>query len=176
MAASTAWTRGDLIDMYEQAGVEAAEVADWPAADLLQGLLAECCYVDLEQIVAGRLTQCAFPDQDHQCEHDVFRDVFALWTTGQLTPPEKPPTPPVFPPTRPRGNTVYAGWPKSELREMTTSQLRKIASLTWGPHETQGTHPPALETAPDAAELTRHPRRIFPIGRPFASSSTNLSR
>ncbi len=126
------WTRSDLLDIYEQAGVEPAAVAEWPTADLLHGLLAECCYVELEQVVAGRLTQCAFPDLDHECEHDVFRDVFAMWTTGQLTPPEEPPTAPVFPPTRPRGNTVNAGWPKSKLREMTTSQLRKIGSLTWG--------------------------------------------
>ena len=134
------WTRSDLLDIYEQAGVEPASVADWPTADLLHGLLAECCYVPLEQVVAGRLTQCAFPDLDHECEHDVFRDVFAMWTTGQLTPPEEDleRSAPEESPARngaPGGSLGYAvesTMDKRELRAMTTSQLRKIASLTWG--------------------------------------------
>lgn len=78
--------REQLLDVYSQEGVEVELVADWDVCDLMRGLLAECCNVPLEQIAAGRLTQCAFPDRPHDCEHDVFRDVFALWTTLALNP------------------------------------------------------------------------------------------
>ncbi len=100
------WTRSDLLDIYEQAWRRTGAVADWPTADLLHGLLAECCYVPLEQVVAGRLTQCAFP----------------TWTTNASTTSSATSSPcgrrdnsprrrshrprPSFPPTRPRGNTV----------------------------------------------------------------------
>lgn len=75
-----------LLDIYELQEVSPELVAGWSVGDLLRGLLAECCNVPLEQIAAGRLTQCAFPDRAHDCEHDVFRDVFALWTTMALNP------------------------------------------------------------------------------------------
>ncbi len=32
----------------------------------------------------------AFPDVDHDCEHDVFTDVFARWDGGHLNPEEPP--------------------------------------------------------------------------------------
>ena len=88
--AERGWTRNDLLEVYAGQGVALAAVADWSVPDLLLGLLAECCYVPLEGIVAGRVVQCAFPDLDHDCEHDVFRDVFAMWTTGHLNPEEVP--------------------------------------------------------------------------------------
>jgi hypothetical protein len=78
-----------LLGMYEVQGVDVGLVADWDVGDLLRGLLAQCCNVPLAQIVTGRLTQCAFPDRPHDCEHDVFRDVFALWTTMALNPEEE---------------------------------------------------------------------------------------
>jgi hypothetical protein len=53
-------------------------------------LLAECCYLSLQQIVTGRMTQCAFPDSEHECQQDDFSDVFSMWTTGQLSPQEPP--------------------------------------------------------------------------------------
>lgn len=71
--------------------MDPAHIDDWTVPDLLMGLLAECCYVPLPDIVAGRITQCAFPDVDHNCEHDVFTDVFARWDAGHLNP-EEPPT------------------------------------------------------------------------------------
>lgn len=83
------WDRSALVAAYEHQGVDPVAVAEWSVPDLMQGLLAECCNVALDQVVAGRLTQCAFPDLDHDCEHDVFRDVFAMWTTGRLNPPEQ---------------------------------------------------------------------------------------
>jgi hypothetical protein len=47
--------------------------------------------VPLPLIVAGRVRQCAFPDEAHDCSHDVFEDVFSRWTTGALNPPEPAP-------------------------------------------------------------------------------------
>ena len=55
-----------------------------PGYDRLQPRRFE--FVPLWQIAAGRVVQCAFPDVDHDCEHDVFRDVFAMWAAGRLTP------------------------------------------------------------------------------------------
>lgn len=80
--------RDDLTEIYADAGVDPADVEDWPITDLLAGLLAECAYVPLTDVVAGRLTGCAFPDEEHGCEHDVFRDVFAAWAQGRITVPE----------------------------------------------------------------------------------------
>lgn len=82
------FSRGDLIDIYVQRGLESWEVDDWAVPDLMLGLLAECCYVSLPQIVAGRVSQCAFPGQQHECQYDVFSDVFAAWMGGGLHPPE----------------------------------------------------------------------------------------
>lgn len=73
-----------LLGIYESQGVDVRLVADWPVGDLLRGLLAECCNVPLDRIVRGRLTQCAYPDRPHDCEHDVFREVFAMWTAQAL--------------------------------------------------------------------------------------------
>lgn len=81
-----AWTRDDLLDFYAMQGMDPAVLDDWSVPDLVRGLLAECCYLPLAQIVAGRVVQCAFPDVDHDCEHNVFRDVFAMWAAGRLTP------------------------------------------------------------------------------------------
>lgn len=135
------WTREDLLDVYAEQGVDRAAVEDWTVPDLLRGLLAQCCYVPLEQIVAGRLTQCAFPDLDHDCEHDVFRDVFAMWTTGQFNPEEPepslddeldlPPLPRKRVP-RPLEPTRLYFWPEDELRAMSTEKLRKLAVHGWG--------------------------------------------
>lgn len=82
------FTRDDLLHVYRRSGVEQGLIDDWTLPELVLGLLAECCYVPLDQIVVGRIAQCAFPGVDHECQHDVFRDVFARWETGQLSPPE----------------------------------------------------------------------------------------
>lgn len=78
--------RDDTVGIYQDNGVEASTIDDWNLAELLLGLLAECCYVPLPQIVAGRITQCAFPDLIHDCQRDVFGDVFSMWAMGELTP------------------------------------------------------------------------------------------
>lgn len=80
--------RDDLLGIYGDAGVAQALIEDWSITDLLAGLLAECAYVPLSDIVTGRLTGCAFPDTEHDCEYDVFRDVFAAWAQGRITVPE----------------------------------------------------------------------------------------
>lgn len=75
------WTSEELVAAYEEGNVEPGDVAGWPVADLLKGLLAECCAVPLGRIVAGKANGCAFPGETHACEHDVFLDVFANWAT-----------------------------------------------------------------------------------------------
>lgn len=79
-------THDDVMDIYLDDGVQAWGIDEWNLRDLMLGLLAECCYVPLQQIVLGRLTQCAFPGVVHDCQHDVFGDVFAMWASGQLVP------------------------------------------------------------------------------------------
>lgn len=77
-------TRQLLTRAYVGARVDQEDLADWTTTELITGLLAECAYVPLREIVAGRVTGCAFPDAFHECEHDVFRDVFAAWARGLL--------------------------------------------------------------------------------------------
>lgn len=81
---SFAWSADDLRELYAEQCVDAGDVLDWGVVDLVSGLLAECCNVELTQIVSGRVAQCAFPDDEHECTHDVFTDVFSRWVTGAL--------------------------------------------------------------------------------------------
>ncbi len=55
------WSRWDLLRIYEWKGIDPDAVIDWPVADLLLGLLTECCYADLGGVVDGRTAGCAFP-------------------------------------------------------------------------------------------------------------------
>ncbi len=77
-------TRQLLTRAYVGAHVDQEDIADWTTTELITGLLAECAYVSLREIVAGKVTGCAFPDAFHECEHDVFRDVLAAWARGLL--------------------------------------------------------------------------------------------
>jgi len=135
------WTREELVAVYEQSGVPEAQVADWSVTELAKGLLAECCSVPLSRLADGWATGCVFPDLEHDCEQDVFADTFALWTTGQLNPPEPVPVDDeeaeddgdadddVRVPRRlpnVRVVTRYS-WPKKRLRRWKTLKLRLVA-------------------------------------------------
>ncbi|MDO8306844.1 MAG: hypothetical protein Q7V58_00610 [Actinomycetota bacterium] len=76
--------RERLLAVYAWAGVGPDDVALWPVSDLVKGLMAECCYVDLDDVVAGYAAGCAFPGVEHDCQADVFSDVFAAWAQGRL--------------------------------------------------------------------------------------------
>ena len=128
--------RLDLVDIYTERGIDPSAVDDWTVPELMLGLLAECCYVPLRQIVAGRITQCAFPGTEHDCQRDVFSDVFARWGAGELRgeepefPEEDEPEP--EPPRRPAkklgpGRPPEYWWKKKKLRRMSTKKLRRIA-------------------------------------------------
>ena len=127
--------RLDLVDIYVERGIEPSAIEDWTVPELMLGLLAECCYVPLRQIVAGRITQCAFPDTEHDCQRDVFSDVFARWGAGELRGeepelPEEEPGP--EPPRRPAkkfgpGRPPEYWWNKKKLRRMSTKKLRRLA-------------------------------------------------
>lgn len=114
----------DLRQIYSERGVHPRHIEDWDAAELLLGLLAECCYVPLERIVAGRITQCALPDLAHDCTHDVFSDVFAAWMQGLLTAPE-PPRRRVRMSSGARPPEYW--WPKKTLRQLSKKKLRRLA-------------------------------------------------
>ena len=92
MTVELRWSRHGLIEAYEDAGVAAQRVRDWPVAALLGGLLAECCYLPLSAIVDGYRTGCAFSGIDHACELDVFNDVFARWQARLIPQPSEPVT------------------------------------------------------------------------------------
>lgn len=77
------WSRDELLDVYEQAGVERQLLSHWPVADLLRGLLAECCRADLARVVRNQPTQCAFPGTRHVCQGNVFSDVYSTWAASQ---------------------------------------------------------------------------------------------
>ncbi len=82
------WTRGKLEFAYALEGIDTDDIADWTMADLIRGLLTECCYVELSDIVDRHAAGCAFPDIEHDCAGDVFTDVFARWGVGLLQRPE----------------------------------------------------------------------------------------
>ncbi len=82
------WTRGKLEFAYALEGIDIADIADWTITDLIRGLLTECCYVELSDIVDRYAAGCAFPDIEHDCAGDVFTDVFARWGIGLLQRPE----------------------------------------------------------------------------------------
>lgn len=139
LAETYAWPRESLETIYGEQGVAADLIADWDVRDLLLGLLAECCYVPLEQIVAGRITQCAFPDDAHDCQHDVFADVFAMWTSGALNPPEPEPEDELDARTRREVIAqMMAGMDQSaavlgtseDLEDMSKQELLELASTT----------------------------------------------
>jgi len=67
-------------DLSEFVSVKVGKLMqDWTIFELIQAAQAQLCNVPLKEIVRGRITQCAYPNTDHDCQHDVFRDVFAQW-------------------------------------------------------------------------------------------------
>lgn len=133
------FTREALTGVYLDSGVDPSEIEDWSFSELMQGLLAECCYVSLEQVVAGRIAQCAFPNDDHDCQHDVFRDVFAMWVSGRLSPPEPGPE------VEDYWLDLGFFWPEEDLENLSKKQLRKLAlSGDWEPREVKAMKRKAL--------------------------------
>ncbi len=114
------WTRGKLEFAYALEGIDTDDIADWTMADLIRGLLTECCYVELSDIVDRHAAGCAFPDIEHDCAGDVFTDVFARWGVGLLQRPE------------PQDNNNDeddddAAITEAELRAMSLTEVKKIA-------------------------------------------------
>jgi hypothetical protein len=131
-------SRTDLIRAYVEAGVPVESLGDWSVPDLVLGLLAECTYVPLQQIVAGAVTGCSLPDIDHECQHDPFRDAFAAWMAGLVASPPEPyeeerqgegddeeSGPDDWTPPRrlPHPNVRWS-WKKGHLRKWSTDRLR----------------------------------------------------
>jgi len=58
---------------------------DWTIFELIEALQTQLCSVTLKQVVTGRITQCAYPNLDHDCQHDLFVDVFAHWQNNALS-------------------------------------------------------------------------------------------
>lgn len=73
------FTRAELLRGYDKHGWPGGLAESWTTTELVHGLLAEMCDVELSDIVLGREKHCAFPDEVHECENDVFLDVFAHW-------------------------------------------------------------------------------------------------
>lgn len=78
-----AWSRDELVAVYESRDVNPLQLQLWSTAELVAGLLAECCGTPLVTVADGFLSGCAFPDLAHPCEQDVFLDVFARWQGGR---------------------------------------------------------------------------------------------
>lgn len=73
------YTRDELLEIYEFDGLSTGRTFTWSTAELIYGLLAELCDVPLPHVVNGYAIQCAFPNIEHECENNVFSDVFSRW-------------------------------------------------------------------------------------------------
>lgn len=73
------YSRDELLDIYAFDGLPTGRAFSWSTAELIYGLLAEICDVPLAHVVNGYSNQCAFPNIEHECENNVFSDVFARW-------------------------------------------------------------------------------------------------
>ncbi len=82
------WSRWDLLRIYEWKGIDPDAVIDWPVVGspprpshrvLLRGSGLRRWRL--------RTAGCAFPGAEHDCEGDIFTDVFARWSRGQMTGP-----------------------------------------------------------------------------------------
>lgn len=78
--------RVELERAYQAAGVPAGGVTDWDTAELLVGLLANCCGVALADLVQGIAGGCSLPGVSHTCQQDVFEDAFANWQARRVAP------------------------------------------------------------------------------------------
>ena len=78
----TGWQRPELERIYEQNGVRIASLELWRMADLVAGLLAECCGATLASLSNVFVAGCAFPSEEHACAGDAFGDVFNRWQQG----------------------------------------------------------------------------------------------
>lgn len=124
----------DLLHAYANWGVDLRLIEDWPVTDLVLGLLAEFTDVPLNQLVDGYENRCAFPLDEHDCQHDVFADVFVAWAQGQLATPgesldddfdgEGEDVPDSYGRrTLPSVRTRHR-WPKSRIKKWSTERLR----------------------------------------------------
>jgi len=117
------YTPDFLLRYYRQAGVDDNVVASWTVTELMWGLLAECCNVSLADLAAGYEAGCAFPDHYHECQGDVFRDVFALWTTRALNPPETD----LGKLDEGDGEDEFVRWTRKMLKEIKRRELVRMA-------------------------------------------------
>lgn len=150
------WQRADLVEIYRRSGVDEQALAQWTVADLALGLAAECCYVPLPQVVAGRAGGCAFPNLEHECAHDVFADVFSMWTAGHHGPDDSAlidaddyllgwagPAPDYA--ARPADAEMLYYWPEDDIKKMSAKDLRRLAaSCKWGKRKTSSMKRKAL--------------------------------
>lgn len=81
------WTHDDLLQVYRWIGVPDGAVEHWPVIDLLRGLMTECCYASLSDVVDGYAIGCAFPGIEHDCTRNALTDVFARWGSGLMPSP-----------------------------------------------------------------------------------------
>ena len=79
------YTRDELLNIYEFDGLSTGGAFSWNTAELIYGLLAEMCEVPLSQLVKGYSNQCAFPKINHECEDNVFSDVFVRWKLREIS-------------------------------------------------------------------------------------------
>lgn len=83
LAEEIAWTGEDLLQVYADNGSPTRLIETWPLADLLRGLLGECCGVTLARI-ATLYPGCPFPGIDHSCEGDTFTDIYVASMEGRV--------------------------------------------------------------------------------------------
>ncbi|AEG43662.1 hypothetical protein [Isoptericola variabilis] len=74
--ATVALDRRSLVEPFPDPDV----VADWSVDQLYRALLAELCGMPLDVIVQLTPLGCGFPNDAHECQGDVTRDVFSRWS------------------------------------------------------------------------------------------------
>jgi hypothetical protein len=81
---SLSLTRLDLQCAYDEDALASSRARGWLTSELVYGLLAQMCGASLHDLASGYVKKCAFPEEDHDCEEDVFLDVFARWRARRM--------------------------------------------------------------------------------------------
>lgn len=65
------------------------ELGELTMTEALRALAVEACGFGSDRLAAVRQTGCAFPDEVHVCEADVYSDVFRGWVEQRVRPGEE---------------------------------------------------------------------------------------
>lgn len=77
-------TRADLLGAYSDDALTRKTAKGWKTSELIYGLLAQMCGISLHDLATGYSKGCAFPGEKHDCQVDVFLDVYERWSARDM--------------------------------------------------------------------------------------------